>query len=100
MIELLTEDERNETLRQLREAGWEEVSDRDALHKVFCFRNFSAAFGWMTQVAMAAEKMNHHPEWSNVYNKVEVVLTTHSAKGLTNIDVLLARKMDALTRGS
>ena len=77
-------------------AGWVRSKGRDAIEKRFVFANFPAAFGWMTQVAIWSEKMNHHPEWFNVYNKVDVVLTTHSAKGLSELDVKLARKMDGL----
>lgn len=66
------------------------------LHKTFRFADFSAAFGWMTQVALAAEAMNHHPEWSNVWNRVEVELVTHDAGGLTERDFALAARMDAL----
>ena len=96
MTELLKENKRDEALMPLRETGWEEDRGRDALRKMFQFKNFSSAFGWMTQVALVAEKMNHHPEWLNAYNRVEVVLTTHSVEGLSNLDVRLAQKMDAL----
>lgn len=80
----------------LAAAGWEAVEGRDAIRKTYEFGNFVAAFGWMTQVAIWAEKWNHHPEWSNVYRRVEVVLTTHDTGGLTELDEKLARKMDAL----
>ena len=76
--------------------GWEEVDGRDAIRKTFRFKNFSAAFGWMTRVAMAAEQADHHPEWFNVYNRVEVTLATHDADGLTEKDIALATKMDKL----
>ncbi|MDQ2860693.1 MAG: 4a-hydroxytetrahydrobiopterin dehydratase, partial [Pseudomonadota bacterium] len=62
-------------------------------------KDFSAAFGWMTRVALAAETLDHHPEWFNVYNRVDVVLTTHDADGVTELDVKLAKIMDALIRG-
>ena len=75
---------------------WSFVSDRDAIKKVYTFNNFVEAFGWMSKVAMWAEKMNHHPEWGNVYSKVEVVLTTHDVGGLSNLDISLAIKMDEL----
>ncbi|MFT7310889.1 MAG: 4a-hydroxytetrahydrobiopterin dehydratase [Paracoccaceae bacterium] len=75
--------------------GWEIVEGRDALFKQFKFKNFAQAFGWMTQMALVAEKMDHHPEWFNVYSRVEVTLTTHDAGGLSLLDVQLARKMDA-----
>lgn len=76
-------------------AGWTELDDRDAIGKTFKFKGFNEAFGWMTRVALVAEKMDHHPEWFNVYNKVEVVLTTHDAGGVTQNDIALAKKMDA-----
>lgn len=75
--------------------GWSEVSGRDAIAKTYRFADFNAAFGFMTRVALKADKMDHHPEWSNVYNKVEVVLTTHDANGVTAKDVELAKFMDA-----
>ena len=74
--------------------GWEEVVGRDAIQKTFKFNNFNAAFGFMTRVAMKAEKMDHHPEWFNVYNRVEVTLTTHDADGLTMSDIKLAHFMN------
>ena len=77
-------------------AGWEDEAGRDAICKTYRFKNFRQAFGFMTQAALIAEKMDHHPEWSNVYGKVEVTLTTHSAHGLTQLDVTLAQKMDEI----
>lgn len=76
--------------------GWRLVEGRDAIARSFRFSNFSAAFGFMTRVALAAEKLDHHPEWSNVYNRVDVVLATHDANGLTMRDVALAEVMDRL----
>lgn len=76
--------------------GWAVVEGRDAIHKTFIFKNFNEAFGFMTQVAMQAEKLDHHPEWTNVYNRVAVTLTTHDAKGVTERDVALALFMDQL----
>jgi 4a-hydroxytetrahydrobiopterin dehydratase len=76
--------------------GWEEVSGRDAISKTFRFKNFRRAFGFMAEVALVAEKMDHHPEWANVYGKVEVTLTTHSAQGVTALDIALAQKMDEI----
>ncbi len=73
---------------------WKEVSGRDAAVRAIQFEDFNAAFGFMSRVAMAAEKANHHPEWINVYNKVEITLTTHDAKGLTERDVELAGFID------
>lgn len=86
----------DDALRALLDAGWTRVSDRDALAKTYDFKSFVGAFGWMTQAAIWAEKWNHHPEWFNVYNRVEVVLTSHDAGGLTERDVKLASKMDQL----
>lgn len=91
MTEKLTD---RSALTPLMEAGWEIDETRDALVKSFRFRNFVEAFGWMTRLAIHAEKMNHHPEWKNVYRDVTVTLTTHDAGGLTEKDLELARKMD------
>ena len=76
--------------------GWQEVQGRDAISKTFRFKDFNAAFGFMTRVALEAEKRDHHPEWFNVYNRVEVVLTTHDADGVSARDVGLAQLMDDL----
>lgn len=76
--------------------GWSEVDERDAISKTFTFADFNEAFGWMSRVALIAEKMNHHPEWFNVWNRVDVALSTHSAGGLTDLDMRLAKKMDAI----
>jgi 4a-hydroxytetrahydrobiopterin dehydratase len=76
--------------------GWTEVPGRDAITKSYRYKNFRQAFGFMAQAALIAEKMDHHPEWSNVYGKVDVVLTTHSAQGVTALDVNLAKKMDEI----
>jgi 4a-hydroxytetrahydrobiopterin dehydratase len=78
---------------------WREVDGRDAITRTFAFKDFNEAFGFMTRVALVAEKLNHHPEWSNVYRTVEVVLSTHDAGGLTDLDIRLARKMDAFAQG-
>ncbi len=75
-------------------AGWRLDPQRPALEKQFVFADFSAAFGFMTRVALLAERMNHHPEWRNVYNRVDVVLTTHDAGGVTALDVDMARAMN------
>jgi 4a-hydroxytetrahydrobiopterin dehydratase len=75
-------------------AGWRAVDGRDAIAKQFRFADFNAAFGFMTRVALKADRMDHHPEWSNVYSKVDVVLTTHDANGVTDKDVELAAFMD------
>ncbi len=76
--------------------GWSEVNGRDAITKKFVFADFNAAFGFMTRAALVAEKLNHHPEWFNVYKTVEVTLSTHDAGGLTELDVKLAEAMDRL----
>lgn len=97
MSTLLTEAERNALLPALGETGWGAVDGKDAIRKVWKFKTFSEAWGFMSRAALAAEKMNHHPEWSNVYNVVDVTLTTHSARGLTKLDTDLAARMDALS---
>ncbi|PWR02774.1 4a-hydroxytetrahydrobiopterin dehydratase [Meridianimarinicoccus roseus] len=76
--------------------GWTLAEDRDAISKTYTFADFTEAFAWMTRVALIAEKMDHHPEWSNVYKTVTVTLTTHDAGGLSPLDVRLADRMDAL----
>lgn len=76
--------------------GWSEVKDRDAIGKKFVFADFNAAFGFMTRSALIAEKMDHHPEWFNVYKTVEVTLSTHDAGGVTDKDIALAQAMDQL----
>ncbi|MEP2027364.1 MAG: 4a-hydroxytetrahydrobiopterin dehydratase [Paracoccaceae bacterium] len=96
MTERLSEETRGPLLNPLFDTGWVMVEGRDAIRKTFVFKNFIEAFGWMTQVAIWAEKWNHHPEWDNVYKTVNVVLTTHSADGLSALDAKLARKMDSL----
>jgi 4a-hydroxytetrahydrobiopterin dehydratase len=75
-------------------SGWGRSADRDALVKSFRFADFSTAWAWMSRVALLAESMDHHPEWSNVYNRVEVLLTTHDADGVTELDLRMARFMD------
>lgn len=95
-IAKLTQAERDSDLAILIENGWSLVDNRDAIAKTYQFSNFIAAFGWMTRAALQAEKLDHHPEWFNVYNRVEVVLSTHDAGGLTGLDIKLARAMDRL----
>ena len=97
MTKKFTGAERTAALAQL--TGWSEVEDRDAIRKSFAFRDFNEAFGWMARVALVAEKMDHHPEWFNVWNKVEVTLSTHDAGGLREKDTSLAARMDALASG-
>jgi 4a-hydroxytetrahydrobiopterin dehydratase len=94
MIAQLSADERKTLLPSL--IGWTMLNDRDALCKTYRFANFAEAFGFMTHVAIIADKQDHHPEWFNVYNRVEVVLTTHDADGLSQRDIKLARAMDAV----
>ena len=93
MPAILTQTERNDELSVLLKSGWEMVENRDAIYKKFKFKSFIRAFGWMSSIAIIAEKIDHHPEWVNVYNTVEVTLTTHSANGLTKLDLALAKKM-------
>ena len=78
-------------------SGWSEVSGRDAIAKKYVFKDFNQAFGFMTRAALVAEKLDHHPEWFNVYKTVEVTLATHDAGGLTDKDIALAQAMDKLT---
>jgi 4a-hydroxytetrahydrobiopterin dehydratase len=75
-------------------AAWEEVDGRDAIHRTYEFKDFKEAWAFMSKVAEAADEMDHHPEWFNVYNKVDVTLSSHDAGGLTELDIKLARKMD------
>jgi 4a-hydroxytetrahydrobiopterin dehydratase len=80
-------------------SGWSAAPDRDAIVKAFKFKDFNTAFGFMTRIALAAEKLDHHPEWFNVYNRVEVLLATHDAGGVTELDVALAKIVDAAAQG-
>lgn len=96
MATLLTNEDRDRHLPALGDTGWGAVDGRDAIRKVWKFRNFSEAWGFMSRAALAAEAMNHHPEWRNVYNVVDVTLTTHDCHGLSDLDVALAQKMDAM----
>ena len=92
MAQKLAGDARKAALAKL--AGWSEVKDRDAISKTFAFRDFNEAFGFMTRAALVAEKLDHHPEWFNVYKTVTVTLSTHDAGGLTELDIKLAEAMD------
>ena len=96
MADRLTVSEIEEALRGLE--GW--TLENGKLNRDFKFANFVEAFGFMTSAAIEAEKMNHHPEWFNVYSKVKVQLVTHSADGITSLDVDLAKKMNALASGA
>lgn len=94
MADLLSQESRNAHLPALGETGWGAVAGRDAIRKIWKFRNFSEAWGFMSRAALAAEKLNHHPEWSNKYNVVDVTLVTHDCDGLSDLDVKLAAFMD------
>ena len=94
MIAKLDDEERALALRTLPE--WGVVQDPDGIRRLFTFKDFVGAFGFMTQVALLAEKADHHPEWSNVYNRVDITLTTHDAGGLSRRDIDLATAIDAL----
>lgn len=94
MIQKLGEAERAAALRELPE--WQMVSGRDAIRRAFKFKNFSEAWGFMSRVALLAETQDHHPEWSNVYNRVEILLATHDCDGLSARDIRLARAIDNL----
>ena len=89
----LSAKERSEKLKKL--TGWKLVKERNAITKTFNFKDFTQAFSWMTAMALYAEKKDHHPEWFNVYNTVEVTLSTHDAGGVTQLDIDLAKKMNA-----
>ncbi|MGM0559440.1 MAG: 4a-hydroxytetrahydrobiopterin dehydratase [Pseudomonadota bacterium] len=92
MREKLHDDARKSALADL--PGWQEVEGRDAIAKSYRFKSFNEAWGFMSRVAMAAEKMDHHPEWFNVYNRVDITLSTHDAGGVTDLDIKLAQKME------
>ena len=96
MSDKLTDQERRAAIGQLQ--GWREVADRDAIAKSYRFADFNAAFGFMTRVALIAEKLDHHPEWFNVYNRVDVTLTSHDVAGLSQRDMKLARAIDAIAQ--
>jgi len=94
MVEKLTDAEREPALAALD--GWAPVEGRDAIEKSFKFKDFNGAFGFMARVALLAEKQDHHPEWFNVYNRVEITLSTHDAGGLSQRDITLAKAIDAV----
>ena len=96
MVERLDPVARAAALQEL--AGWSEVAGRDAVSRSFKFKNFNEAWGFMTRVALLAEKQDHHPEWFNVYNRVDITLSTHDCGGLSARDVKLAKSIDALIR--
>ena len=92
MAQLLSDQERRKALAELD--GWQVARGGNAITKSFKFKTFNEAFAFMTRAALAAEKMDHHPEWFNVYNRVDVTLSTHSAGGVTELDIKLAKKMN------
>ncbi|MBI3706311.1 MAG: 4a-hydroxytetrahydrobiopterin dehydratase [Proteobacteria bacterium] len=94
MVEKLAGSARDKALADLK--GWAEIAGRDAIRKEFKFKDFNAAFGFMSRVALMAERMDHHPEWFNVYNRVEITLATHDAGGVSVRDVKLAKFIDAV----
>jgi len=96
MVTQLTSTERDEHLPSLLEAGWKMVDGRDAITKTFTFSDFSEAFGFMSRTALKAEEKCHHPEWFNVWNRVEVTWSTHDAGGLSMLDVELAKWMESI----
>ncbi len=96
MTKKLDEAGRADLIAPLLANGWSMADGRDAIEKTFTFKNFIEAFGWMTRVAIHAEKLNHHTEWSKVYKTVDVLLSTHDVDGLSELDVKLAKRMDAL----
>jgi len=97
MIPRLAGEARAQAMAKL--PAWKLVNDRDAITRTFTFLDFNEAFGFMSRVALLAERMDHHPEWFNVWNRVEVTLTTHDAKGLSERDVKMATALDAMTAG-
>ena len=94
MVARLTEGHRNESLAAIPD--WSYDADRDAITRRFTFDDFNQAFGFMTRIALIAEKADHHPEWSNVWNRVDILLTTHDADGLSQRDIAMAHAIDAL----
>jgi 4a-hydroxytetrahydrobiopterin dehydratase len=94
MAQKLDAQARKAALARLK--GWSEANGRDAVTKKFVFKDFNAAFGFMTRAALVAEKLDHHPEWFNVYKTVEVTLSTHDAGGVTELDIRLAEAMDQI----
>jgi 4a-hydroxytetrahydrobiopterin dehydratase len=94
MVQRLSADARKQAMSKLK--GWSDVPGRDAITRTFTFKDFNEAFGFMTRVALIAEKNDHHPEWRNVYKTVEVVLSTHDANGVTAKDIALAEAMNSI----
>ena len=94
MVARLTDGMRDEALASLPQ--WTHDSERDGIRRRFTFQDFNEAFGFMTRVALMADKADHHPEWSNVWNRVDILLTTHDAGGLSTRDIHLAKAIDAI----
>jgi len=94
MVQKLSAEARKSALQGL--SGWSEVAGREAIQRTYSFKDFNEAFGFMSRAALVAEKRDHHPEWRNVYKTVEVVLSTHDAGGVTNLDIELAKAMNAI----
>jgi 4a-hydroxytetrahydrobiopterin dehydratase len=92
MVEKLSAAKKKAAMTKLK--GWQKTRGRDAIKKTFIFSDFNAAFAWMSRVAMQAEKMDHHPEWDNIYKTVNVVLATHDAGGVSALDIQMAQFMD------
>ncbi|KAI9486697.1 MAG: transcriptional coactivator/pterin dehydratase [Benjaminiella poitrasii] len=93
-VSTLTEAQREQMLKPLFSSGWQLVDNRDAIIKKYTFQDFNEAFGFMTRIALKADKMDHHPEWFNVYNRVEITLSTHDCSGLSEKDIELATFCD------
>lgn len=98
MTQRLEDTELNTTLSKLE--GWSHAEDRHAITRSFKFKNFSESWGFMTRIALLAEKMDHHPEWFNVYNKVDITLTTHDAGGVSEKDIKMAEKINSYATAS
>lgn len=99
MTDKLDAEERKALLSALEDSGWRAAEGADAMVKRLLFPDFSAAWGFMSQAALCAEKMEHHPDWRNVYNKLEITLSTHDCGGVSVLDIELARALDALAEG-
>ncbi len=97
MVEKIDTEKLSQTLVTLD--GWKKSEGREAIHKSFKFKNFSECWSFMTQVALLAEKIDHHPEWFNVYNRVDITLATHDSGGVTELDIKMAKTMDAYFKG-
>ena len=97
-IAKLSDEQRSVDLKAVEESGWKVQEDRDAIYKEFVFRDFNEAFGFMTRVALRADKVDHHPEWFNVYNRVNITLSTHDCGGLSKRDLDLAKFIDGAAK--